>query len=48
MHLLRKVIAAARFDTIDQLIEIVRSVGKRLVQSQPRGEREGKYLGDSH
>jgi hypothetical protein len=35
--LLRQVVAAAKFNTIDQLLDMVRRVGRRLVEAQPRG-----------
>ncbi|KAF8334232.1 uncharacterized protein EI90DRAFT_2915836 [Cantharellus anzutake] len=44
VHLLRKVVAAARFDTIDQLLETVRLVGKRLAEAQPRENSVGNIV----
>jgi len=34
---LRQVVSKARFSNIDQLVEIIRSVGRRLVDAQPKG-----------
>ncbi|KAG1832254.1 hypothetical protein EV424DRAFT_1640965 [Suillus variegatus] len=34
---LRQVISKARFSNIDQLVEIIRSVGRKLVEAQPKG-----------
>ena len=37
LRLLRKVVSKARFSNIEQLINLIRSVGKRLVEAQPKG-----------
>ena len=34
---LRQVISKARFSNFEQLVEIVRDVGRRLVDAQPKG-----------
>lgn len=34
---LRQVVSKARFSNIDQLVEIIRSVGRKLVDAQPKG-----------
>ena len=34
---LRQVVSKARFSNIDQLVSLIRSVGKRLVEAQPKG-----------
>jgi translation initiation factor eIF-2B subunit beta len=34
---LRQVISKARFSNMEQLVEIIRSVGRRLVEAQPKG-----------
>lgn len=34
---LRQVVSKARFSNIDQLIALIRSVGRRLVEAQPKG-----------
>ena len=36
--LLRQVVASARFSSIEQLLGIVKGVGRRLVEAQPKGE----------
>lgn len=35
---LRQVIANAKFSNFEQLVEIIREVGRRLVEAQPKGE----------
>ena len=35
---LRQVVSKARFSNIEQLVEIIRSAGKRLVDAQPKGK----------
>jgi len=35
---LRQVVSKARFSNFEQLVEIIRSVGRRLVEAQPKGE----------
>lgn len=35
---LRQVVSKARFSNIDQLVDIIRSVGRKLVEAQPKGE----------
>lgn len=35
---LRQVVSKARFSNIEQLVEIIRSAGRRLVEAQPKGE----------
>jgi hypothetical protein len=37
---LRQVVSKARFSNIDQLVEIIRSVGRKLVDAQPKGTGE--------
>jgi len=37
LHVLRQVIAKARFSNFEQLVEIIRGVGRRLVEAQPKG-----------
>jgi translation initiation factor eIF-2B subunit beta len=37
--LLRQVVSKARFSNIDQLVEIIQSVGRILVEAQPKGAR---------
>ena len=34
---LRQVISKARFSNLEQLVEIIRDVGRRLVDAQPKG-----------
>jgi len=34
---LRQVISKARFQNINQLVEIIRSVGRKLIEAQPKG-----------
>jgi translation initiation factor eIF-2B subunit beta len=34
---LRQVVSKARFSNMDQLVEIIRTVGRRLVDAQPKG-----------
>lgn len=34
---LRQVVSKARFSNIDQLVTLIRSVGRRLVEAQPKG-----------
>ena len=34
---LRQVVAKARFTNIDQLVSLLREVGKRLAEAQPKG-----------
>lgn len=34
---LRQVVSKARFSNMEQLVEIIRSVGRRLVDAQPKG-----------
>ena len=34
---LRQVVAKARFTNIDQLVSLLRDVGKRLAEAQPKG-----------
>lgn len=34
---LRQVISKARFSSLEQLVEIIRDVGRRLVDAQPKG-----------
>ena len=36
--MLRQVVSKARFSNFEQLVEIIRSVGRRLVEAQPKGE----------
>ncbi|KAF9514451.1 hypothetical protein BS47DRAFT_1316788 [Hydnum rufescens UP504] len=42
--LLRQVVAAAKFNTIDQLLDMVRRVGRRLVEAQPREQSVGNIV----
>lgn len=35
--MLRQVVSKARFSNIDQLVEIIRAVGRKLVDAQPKG-----------
>jgi translation initiation factor eIF-2B subunit beta len=35
---LRQVVSKARFSKFEQLVEIIRSAGRRLVEAQPKGE----------
>ncbi|ELU44960.1 IF-2B domain-containing protein [Rhizoctonia solani AG-1 IA] len=37
--LLRQVVSTARFSSIDQLLDMIRSVGTRLVAAQPKVRR---------
>jgi translation initiation factor eIF-2B subunit beta len=39
---LRQVISKARFSNFDQLVEMIRSVGRRLVEAQPKGSYRSK------
>ena len=34
---LRQVVSKARFQNISQLVEIIRSVGRKLIEAQPKG-----------
>jgi translation initiation factor eIF-2B subunit beta len=36
---LRQVITKARFSTIEELIELIKSVGRKLVEAQPKGNQ---------
>ncbi|PSR81497.1 hypothetical protein PHLCEN_2v6355 [Hermanssonia centrifuga] len=38
VRVLRQVVSKARFSNIDQLVNLIRSVGKRLVEAQPKGQ----------
>lgn len=38
VKLLRKVVSAAKFTSLDQLVQLVRAVGRELVAAQPKGE----------
>lgn len=42
--LLRQVVAKARFSNIEQLVEIIRAVGRRLVQAQPKEHSVGNTV----
>ncbi|KIY43510.1 nagb/rpia/CoA transferase-like protein [Fistulina hepatica ATCC 64428] len=42
--LLRQVVSKARFHSIDELIEIIRSVGRRLVAAQPKEHSVGNTV----
>jgi len=37
VFVLRQVVSKARFSNIGQLVDIIRSVGRRLVEAQPKG-----------
>lgn len=37
LRVLRQVVSKARFSNIDQLVNLIRSVGRRLVEAQPKG-----------
>lgn len=37
LHVLRQVVTKARFSNFEQLVEIIRTVGRRLVDAQPKG-----------
>ncbi|KAG7092699.1 hypothetical protein E1B28_009030 [Marasmius oreades] len=41
---LRQVVSKARFSNIDQLVEIIRSVGRRLVDAQPKEHSVGNTV----
>jgi len=41
---LRQVVSKARFTNIDQLVEIIRSVGRRLVEAQPKEHSVGNTV----
>ncbi|KAF8891220.1 hypothetical protein BD779DRAFT_1437795 [Infundibulicybe gibba] len=41
---LRQVVSKARFSNIDQLVEIIRSVGRRLVEAQPKEHSVGNTV----
>ncbi|KAG1903792.1 uncharacterized protein F5891DRAFT_53958 [Suillus fuscotomentosus] len=41
---LRQVISKARFSNIDQLVEIIRSVGRKLVEAQPKEHTVGNTV----
>ena len=38
LFVLRQVVSKARFSNIDQLVEVIHSAGRRLVEAQPKGE----------
>jgi translation initiation factor eIF-2B subunit beta len=42
--LLRQVVSKARFSNIEQLVDIIRSVGRRLVQAQPKEHSVGNTV----
>ncbi|THG94430.1 hypothetical protein EW026_g7043 [Hermanssonia centrifuga] len=44
VRVLRQVVSKARFSNIDQLVNLIRSVGKRLVEAQPKGNTVRKIL----
>lgn len=37
VHVLRQVVLRAKFSTIDELIGLIRNLGRRLVEAQPKG-----------
>ena len=37
VQVLRQVIARARFSHIDELVQMIKAVGRRLVEAQPKG-----------
>lgn len=46
---LRQVVSKSRFTNIEQLVEIIRAVGRRLVEAQPKGHSSRnprKYMAD--
>ncbi|KAF8727616.1 hypothetical protein AX14_007225 [Amanita brunnescens Koide BX004] len=44
VHVLRQVVTKARFSNINQLIAIIRSVGRRLVEAQPKEHSVGNIV----
>ncbi|KAI6109708.1 hypothetical protein F5141DRAFT_1004476 [Pisolithus sp. B1] len=40
---LRQVVSKARFSNIDQLVDVIRSVGRKLVEAQPKGPCTSEY-----
>lgn len=42
--LLRQVVASAKFNSIEQLIGMVKGVGKRLIEAQPKGMPNTTYI----
>lgn len=48
LFVLRQVVSKARFSNIEQLVEIIHSAGRRLVEAQPKGKSFTVPLSDRH